>query len=107
MKPPRQRFGARRPSLGMTLLEVLVTLAVLGLLTSVATLAPRPLPSATDELRRMVEDSLSAAITQRRTIIIAAHVGSRTISATVSPDGRVVADSAFHTSPSADAIHVR
>jgi len=91
---------------GMTLLEVLVTLVVLALLTSVATLAPRAAPRGTDGLRKMLDDSLSAAIAQGRTITISAPVDDRFVAATVSPDGRVVADTEFH-SPRTESTHAR
>jgi prepilin-type N-terminal cleavage/methylation domain-containing protein len=91
--------------LGMTLLEVLVTLVMLALLTSVATLAPRAAPHTTDHLRKMLDDSLSAAIAQGRAITIAVRVDDRIVAATVSPDGRVVADTAFHAH--FDSTHAR
>jgi len=83
---------------GMTLLEMLVTLVVLGLLASVATLAPRPKSSRASPERAMLLDSLSAAIAQGRQITIAARLDGRDVFATVTPDGRVSADSEFHAS---------
>ena len=80
----------------MTLLEVLVTLVILALVTSVATLAPRPLERRRDGLRAMLDDSLTASIAQARRITITTRSDDRTITATVHPDGRIVADSEFH-----------
>lgn len=80
---------------GMTLIEVLVTLVVLALLTSVATLAPRPAVRKATDLHTMLEDSLSAAIAQGREITIVARANGREVSATLSADGRIVADTEF------------
>jgi len=91
---------------GMTLLEVLVTLVVLALLTSVATLAPRAAARTSDGLRKMLDDSSSAAIAQGRTITISARVENRIVTATVRPDGRVVTDSEFHAVRT-DSTHAR
>jgi len=91
------RTGAtNRRRRGMTLLEVLITLVVLAMLTSMATLAPHPAARKSHELFAMLDDSLSAAIAQGRTITIVVEVAGRFASATVSPLGRVVADSEFH-----------
>lgn len=81
----------------MTLLEVLVTLVILALVTSVATLAPRRLEHRRDDLRALLDDSLAVSIAQARRITIVTRSGDRTISATVHPDGSVVADSEFHS----------
>lgn len=81
----------------MTLLEVLVTLVILALVTSVATLASRRVERKRDGLRAMLDDSLRASIAQGRRIVIGLHVRGRTISATVHPDGSVVADSEFRS----------
>lgn len=89
-----RRRRRRHKWLGMTLLEVLVTLVVLALLTSVATLAPRQTPSE-HGLRAMLRDSLMVAIAEGRAITIIVRVDDREESATVLPDGRIVADSAF------------
>lgn len=91
----------------MTLLEVLVTLVVLGLITSVATLASRPIERRTNDLRAMLDDSLSAAIAQARQITIIVRDGGREISATANQDGSVVADSEFHARVAGDSDDVR
>ena len=103
MRPRSHRIAMKR---GMTLLEVLVTLVVLALLTSVATLAPRAPARTSDGLRKMLDDSLSAAIAQGRTITITARVDNRSVAATASPDGRVVADSQFDAVRT-DSTHAR
>jgi Tfp pilus assembly protein FimT len=91
----------------MTLLEVLVTLVVLALLTAVATLAPRQDTHRANDLRAMLADSLAAAIAQGRRITIVTRVGDAERSATLSPDGRVVADSALLALARADSTHAR
>ena len=95
----RERVDVRSRR-AMTLLEVLVTLVILGVVTSVATLAPRRIERRRDALSAMLEDSLSASIAQGRSITIIAHVGDRTIAATLHPDGTIVADSEFSTGES-------
>jgi hypothetical protein len=83
----------------MTLLEVLITIVVLAVLTSVATLAPRPPTRKASELTVMLDDSLAAAVAEGRTITLVADVAGRRVSATVSPTGRVVADSELVSPP--------
>jgi prepilin-type N-terminal cleavage/methylation domain-containing protein len=85
-----------RPRRAMTLLEVLVTLVILAVVTSVATLAPRRIEHRRDAFSTMLDDSLSASIAQGRTITIATRVGDRTIAATLHPDGSIIADSEFY-----------
>ncbi|HXT16502.1 MAG TPA: prepilin-type N-terminal cleavage/methylation domain-containing protein [Gemmatimonadaceae bacterium] len=81
---------------GVTLVELLVTLAILGILASVTTTAarrierPDPLAPAT-----VLSDSVTAAIAQARVITIALPVGGKIVYAVALPSGAVVADSAF------------
>jgi prepilin-type N-terminal cleavage/methylation domain-containing protein len=91
----------------MTLLEVLVTLVLLGLVTSVATLATQPIQRRPNDLRSMLDDSLSAAIAQGRRITISARARERAITATVNPDGSIVADSEFHVNARDDSDEAR
>jgi Tfp pilus assembly protein FimT len=79
----------------MTLLEVLVTLVIIALVTAVASLAPRRTEGERSAMRGMLDDSLAAAIAQARHITLSMRLGDRTISATVHPDGGIVADSEF------------
>jgi prepilin-type N-terminal cleavage/methylation domain-containing protein len=86
-------FTARR---GMTLVELLVTIAILGVLGTMVTLAfrifERPRP---DDPQQMLTDSVHAAIATGRSITFAVDVSGRRQSATALPDGSVVADSGF------------
>jgi prepilin-type N-terminal cleavage/methylation domain-containing protein len=79
----------------MTLLEVLVTLVILGAMSSVATLAARRSRSTVVDRRTMLDDSLRVAIADGRSITIVVEEQGRRIAATVEPDGQVVADSGF------------
>jgi hypothetical protein len=87
----------------MTLLEVLINLVILALVSSVATLALRPGAHRGKDARRMLDDSLTAAIAQRRVITITLPLDGRLVSATAYPDGSIDADSTFHSAP----IYVR
>jgi Tfp pilus assembly protein FimT len=91
----------------MTLLEVLVTLVLLALMTSIATLGSRRPERERDGLRAMLDDSLAAAIAQGRRISIFVRVNGRSIAATVSPNGSVVGDSDFLSTTQHDPTHAR
>jgi prepilin-type N-terminal cleavage/methylation domain-containing protein len=86
-----------RPRRGVTLLELLVTLVVLGVLTSVTTLGVRRIqqPAADDPLA-IIADSLRIAIAESRAITFAIESHGGVANATVYPDGSVVADTALH-----------
>ncbi|HEY4303834.1 MAG TPA: prepilin-type N-terminal cleavage/methylation domain-containing protein [Gemmatimonadaceae bacterium] len=81
----------------MTLLELLVTMTILAIVTSIASLSARPAHETRDPLRAMIDDSLEAAIAQGRRITIELERDGRTVAATVGPDGSVIADSARNT----------
>lgn len=81
---------------GMTLLELLIVLALMGILAGVAAMAARRVAPIdhTDPLV-MVEDSLRRAVAEARAIAIDVVMDGKPASATANPDGSVVADSAF------------
>ena len=78
----------------MTLVELLVTLAIMGVLLSVVTLAVRridePVP---EDPYHMIRDSLQAAASSGRAISLSFIVHGTSAAATVFPDGSVVGDS--------------
>jgi prepilin-type N-terminal cleavage/methylation domain-containing protein len=89
--------GHFAPRRGTTLLEMLISVVLLGILASVATPALRRVtaPPAGDAFTAIAE-SLDVAIASGRTITLEVVVESRPAFATVYPDGSVVADSAIH-----------
>ena len=88
---------ARRPHHGATLVELVVTVSLLGLVASVTTLAARritrPDPNGPATI---VADSLDAVLSSGRPMTLQFIVGGRPLLATIGPDGGVVADSALH-----------
>lgn len=81
---------------GFTLVEMVITIALIGLLASVVTLGVRRLPPPPYDPARVVDESLRVAIADGRTISFAVRVDSGFARATVRPDGGVLADSAIH-----------
>jgi len=81
---------------GTTLLELLITVVVLGIIWSVATLAlgSAPAPSQTDPAR-VIGDTLNAVIESGVPTTLELIVDARPALAALSPDGSVVADSAL------------
>jgi prepilin-type N-terminal cleavage/methylation domain-containing protein len=87
-------------SRGVTLVELLITLTMLGIVASVATLALRVIERpAADDPRALLDDSTSTAIREGRPITILDTVAARPLSATVWPDGSVAADTVFQADP--------
>ena len=82
---------------GSTLVELLVTIAMLGLIASVATLAARRMvvPDATD-LAWLATDSLAGVVARARPARIDTSKFGAPVSASLEIDGSIVADSAFH-----------
>lgn len=94
---------------GMTLVELLVTLAIMGVLLGVVTLAVRRIaePAAADPLH-IVEDSLRVAASSGRSISLLFIRDGASVAATVFPDGSVVGDSVLAIERlSGTAPHVR
>jgi prepilin-type N-terminal cleavage/methylation domain-containing protein len=79
---------------GMTLLELLVTLAIMGALLGVVTLAVRRIaPPDPDDPYHIVVDSLRAAVVHGQPVTLRFVVQGVAAAATVYPDGSVVGDS--------------
>ena len=79
---------------GMTLLELLVTLAIMGALLGVVTLAVRQIAKpAPDDPYHVVVDSLRAGVAHGRPITLRFVVQGVAAAATVYPDGSIVGDS--------------
>ena len=81
---------------GMTLVELLVTLAIMGVLLGVVTLAVRRIdePVLKDPYH-IVGDSLRAAAASGRAISLLFVMHGTSVAATVFPDGSIVSDSAL------------
>lgn len=81
---------------GMTLIEVLVTVAIMGVIASVVTLAVRRIEQRpVGDPRAMIADSGAVAVRRARAITVHPVVRGRAMSATLNPDGSIVADSAL------------
>jgi len=85
------------PRRGTTLIEMLVSIVLLGIVASIASPALRraAMPPASDAFTTIAE-SLDVAIASGRTITLQLSMDSGPAFATVRPDGSVVADSAIH-----------
>jgi prepilin-type N-terminal cleavage/methylation domain-containing protein len=79
---------------GTTLVELLVTLTIMGVLLGVVTLAVRRIAEpASEDPYHMVGDSLRAAAASGQAISLLFVVHGRSVAATVFPDGSIVSDS--------------
>jgi prepilin-type N-terminal cleavage/methylation domain-containing protein len=96
-KPGAHAAPSRR---GVTLIELIVSMLLLGLLSSVATLAVRrTVPRRGDDPMADVSDSSLASVAAHRRISFPLVVDGRRAWATVLPDGSVIADSSLHINP--------
>ena len=81
---------------GTTLVELLITLSVMGVIMGVATMAVRRIEAPRpDDPYQIVEDSLRRAVAIGRGTTIKLMVRGLPALVTVNPDGSVVADSAL------------
>lgn len=81
---------------GSTLVELLVSLALLGIIASVATLAYRRLtpPDPSDPMT-VIGDTIETVLRTGTPLTVQFIVNGRPAIATINPDGSVVADSAL------------
>jgi prepilin-type N-terminal cleavage/methylation domain-containing protein len=82
---------------GGTLIEMLITLALLGVLASVTTLAIRRItpPDPNDPLT-VIADTIIAVMKSGRPATLQFIVNGRPALATLNPDGSVIADTVLH-----------
>jgi prepilin-type N-terminal cleavage/methylation domain-containing protein len=82
---------------GSTLIEMLVTLALLGIFASVATLAIRRMtPPAPDDPMTIISDTINAVMKSGRPATLQFMVNDHPALATLNPDGSIIADTALH-----------
>lgn len=88
------RTAPRRLRRGTTLIELLVTLAILGIIAGVTVLAVRQMdrPRPTDP-RTILADTLRAVLASGRPAIVRVITDSGPASAVVRADGSIIADS--------------
>ena len=79
-----------------TLLELLVTLAVMALVAAVVTVALAPTSRALDPRQAVVAEARRSALRNVRAVTIDTAFDGAAASVTAFPDGSVVADTALH-----------
>lgn len=81
---------------GATLLELIVSVAIVGVMASVATLMIRrpPPPNPSDPLT-IIADTLERVLATGTPLTLQFLVNARPVAVTVNPDGSVIADSAL------------
>lgn len=81
---------------GVTVLELIVTVAIIGVTASIAALvlraAPAPDPTAPETI---IADTLERVLATGASVTLTFTVNARPALATVNPDGTIVADSAL------------
>jgi prepilin-type N-terminal cleavage/methylation domain-containing protein len=79
---------------GVTLIELVVTLAILGIIAGVTVLAVHRIdPPRSDDPRTIFADSLRVVLASGRPAKVRVHTDSGPASGAVRPDGSIVADS--------------
>ena len=82
---------------GFTLVELIVSVMLIGLLASVAVLAVRRFARADPaDPSTIIRDSLDSALSTGRSITLEFVTNGRPALATINPDGSVLADSVLH-----------
>jgi len=81
---------------GATVLELIVTVGIIGVTASVAALAahPVPLPDPANPAT-IIADTLERVLATGTPVTLTFNVHARPVVATVNPDGTIVADSAL------------
>lgn len=81
---------------GSTLIEMIVTLAVMAVVASVVVLAARPTTSTIEaEHRAIIEDAARRALRLREPVTVEVMIDGRRAVTTIFPDGSAVGDSAL------------
>lgn len=86
---------------GSTLVELIVVLALLGVMgaVTVLTLRPTPVASGDDTAKQQLMEARRAAVRDGRRVTIELMVGDTRHSATAHPDGRVVTTASLGINP--------
>lgn len=83
--------------IGSTLVELLVTIVLLGIVASMTTLAARRFePPRADDPAVIISAALDSVLASGRSQTLRITVGGESTLATVNPDGSVIADSILH-----------
>src|SRR5579885_1327983 len=81
---------------GMTLIELLITLALLGIVSLVVTVAVRRIDRPRDDdPQHVLAESLRGAVTRNRETTVRMTIAGHVVTAIAHADGSVTADSAF------------
>lgn len=81
---------------GATLLELIVTVAIIGVTASIAALAfRRATPPDPTDPATIIADTLARVLATGMPVTLTFNVNARPALATVNPDGTIVADSAL------------
>ncbi len=84
------------PRAGVTLIELVVTMMILGIVAGVAALAIRRVdPPNPNDPRQVLADTLRAVVASGQSARVRVRIGDTLATATVRPDGSIIADSAF------------
>jgi prepilin-type N-terminal cleavage/methylation domain-containing protein len=88
--------NGRTESRGATLIELIVTVAIIGVTASVAALAVHPAASPDPaDPATIIADTLERVLATGTPVTLTFSVNARPVLATVNPDGTIVADSAL------------